>query len=241
LALAKFFAVEPRPTGAHRSTRASRSAGWAIAHVTGSKSPSDTDSKSQAALAWGWILHSAKGRSGETLPSLGPVTFTVPDAHLLALEAHEGQVDKQGRDYYLAHLLPIAEALRPYGPHAEMAGALHDSVEDTRDHPDLARRYDFDRLRVLGVPDIVVEAIDAVTRRPGEPYISGLIYRSAAHPLGRLVKLADNKHNLAANDELAKRDPERARSLREGRYRPARRILLAAEAADLLHGRRIIV
>jgi hypothetical protein len=52
--------------------------------------------------------------------------------------------------------------------------------------------------------------------------------------------LADNKQNLAANDELAKSDPERARSLREGRYRPARRILLAAEAADLVHGRRIL-
>ena len=150
-------------------------------------------------------------------------------------------MDEQGRDYYLAHLLPIAEALRPYGPNAEMAGVLHDIVEDTRDHADPARRYDLDRLRTLGVPEIVVEAIDAVTRRPGEPYISGLIYRSAAHPLGRLVKLADNKHNLAASDELARSNPDRARSLREGRYRPARRILLAAEAADLEHGRRILV
>jgi len=175
------------------------------------------------------------------LPNLGPVAFTVPDAHLLALEAHDGQVDKRGRDYYLAHLLPIAEALRPYGPHAEMAGALHDIVEDTRDHPDPARRFDLHRLRALGVPEIVVEAIDAVTRRPGEPYMSGLIRRSAAHPLGRLVKLADNKHNMAANDELARTDPERARSLREGRYRPARRILLAAEAADPVHGRRVLV
>jgi (p)ppGpp synthase/HD superfamily hydrolase len=169
------------------------------------------------------------------------VAFTVPDAHLLALAAHEGQVDKQGRDYYLAHLLPIAEALRPYGSHAEMAGALHDIVEDTRDHPDPARRYDLDRLRSLGVPEIVVEAIDAVTRRPGEPYISGLIYRSAAHPLGRLVKLADNKHNLDASADLARSDPEAARKLREGRYRPARRILLAAEAADRVHGRRVLV
>jgi (p)ppGpp synthase/HD superfamily hydrolase len=174
------------------------------------------------------------------VPSLGFVTFTVPDAHLLALAAHEGQVDKQGRDYYLAHLQPIAEALRPYGPHAEMAGALHDIVEDTRDHPDPARRYDLDRLRGLGVPEIVVEAIDAVTRRPGELYISGLIQRSAAHPLGRLVKLADNKHNLTANAQLARSDPEGARRLREGRYRPARRILLAAEAADHVHGRRIL-
>jgi (p)ppGpp synthase/HD superfamily hydrolase len=169
------------------------------------------------------------------------VGFTVPDAHLLALHAHEGQVDEQGRDHYLAHLRPVAEALRPHGPHAEMAGALHDIVEDTRDHPDPARRYDLGRLRGLGVPEVVVEAIDAVTQRPGEPYMSGLIRRAAAHPLGRLVKLADNAHDLAANAALAEVDPDKARSLREGRYRPARRILLAAEAADRGHGRRVLV
>jgi len=169
------------------------------------------------------------------------VAFTVPDAHLLALQAHEGQVDKQGRDYYLAHLMPIAEALRPYGPLAEMAGVLHDIVEDTRDHPDPARRYDADRLRSLGVPEPVVEAIDAVTRRPGEAYISGYIRRAAGHSLGRLVKLVDNKHNLDAAAALAAIDPDKARTLREGRYRPARRILLAAEAADRVHGRRVLV
>ena len=167
--------------------------------------------------------------------------FSVASAHLLAMEAHEDQVDKQGRDYYLYELVPIADAARPYGKRAEMVAVLHHIVEDTRDHPDPARRYDLDRLRVLGVPEVVVEAIDAVTRRPGEPYISGLIRRSAAHPLGRLVKLADNAHNLATNAELAEVDPDKARSLREGRYRPARRILLAAEAADRGHGRRILV
>jgi hypothetical protein len=169
------------------------------------------------------------------------VAFTVPDAQLLALRAHEGQVDDHGRDHYLAHLVPIAEALRPYGPHAEMAGLLHDVVVRTRDLPDPARRYDPDRLRALGVPDVVVEAIDAVTRRPGEPYISGLIHRSAAHPLGRLVTLVHNKQDLAAAEELATADPEAARRAREGRLRPARRILLAAEASDRDHGRRILV
>ena len=92
--------------------------------------------------------------------------FTVPDAHLLALHAHQGQVDKQGRDYYLAHLRPIAEALRPHGPHAEMAGALHDIVEDTRDHPDPARRYDFARLRPSASPR---SSSRPSTRSPGAP------------------------------------------------------------------------
>ena len=43
-----------------------------------------------------------------------------------------------------------------------MAGALHDILEDPREHPDPARRHDLDRLRSLDVPEIVVEAIDAV-------------------------------------------------------------------------------
>jgi hypothetical protein len=169
------------------------------------------------------------------------VPFTVPDAHLLALQAHAGHVDTRDRDYYLAHVLPIAQALRRYGPHAEMAGALHAIIDGTRDHPDPARRYDLGRLRALAVPEMVIEAIDAVTPRPGEPYISGLIRRCAAHPLGRLVALIDNSHTLAGTDELATNDPERARRLRDGRYRPARRILLTAEAADPVHGRRILV
>jgi hypothetical protein len=150
-------------------------------------------------------------------------------------------VDERGRDYYLARLRPLAEALRPYGTLAEMAGVLRDIVADTRDLPDPDHRYDIDRLRGLGVPEPVVGAIDAVTRRPGEAYISGYIRRAAAEPLGRLVELIDNKLNLDAAAALAATDPDKARTLREGRYRPARRILLAAEAADRDHGRRVLV
>ncbi|MGY1846738.1 phosphohydrolase [Blastococcus sp. SYSU DS1021] len=167
--------------------------------------------------------------------------FTLPDAHLLALEAHEGQVDEDGRDHYLAQLRPLAEALRPFGPEAEMAGVLKDVVAGTRSHPDPARRYDLDRLRALGVPGVVVEAIDAGTPRPGEPYLSGFVRRVAAHPLARLVKLVENKADLAATERLAGTDPDRARTLREGRYRPVRRMLLSAEAADRVHGHRILV
>ena len=163
--------------------------------------------------------------------------FTVASAHLLAMEAHEGQVDKDGRDYYLRHLLPLAEAAQPYGKHAEMAAVLHRVIEDTRDHPDVTRRYDVDRLRALGVPEEVVRALDSVTQRPGESYLGGVIQRSAADRLGRLIKLLENKRALDEARALAATDPGKARSLREGRHLPARRILLKAEAAD---GHRIL-
>jgi hypothetical protein len=170
-------------------------------------------------------------------PSLDLVLFTVASAHLLAMEAHEGRVDELGRDYYLYRLLPLAEAAVPYGVLAEMAAVLHRVIEDTRDHPDVTRRYDVDRLRAVHVPEEVIQAIDAVTQRPGERYLGGVIQRSAADRLGRVVALLDNKRELDQTLALAGTDPDRARSLREGRYLPARRILLKAEAAD---GRRIL-
>lgn len=158
--------------------------------------------------------------------------FTVASAHLLAMEAHESQVDEDGGDYYLHLLVPVAEAARPYGALAEMAAVLHRVIEDTRDHPDVTRRYDVDRLRALEVPEEVVRAIDAVTRRPGERFLGGVIQRSASDRLGRLIALLNNKLDLDRTLDLATTDPERARRLREGRYLPARRILLKVEAAD---------
>jgi hypothetical protein len=159
------------------------------------------------------------------------VLFTVASAHLLAMEAHEGQVDEDGGDFYLHRVVPLAEAARPYGTHAEMAAVLQRIIEDTRDHPDVTRRYDADRLRALEVPEEVVRAVDALTQRRGERYLGSLIQRSAADPLGRLIALLDNKRDLDATLDLARTDPDKARRLREGRYLPARRILLKAEAA----------
>lgn len=143
--------------------------------------------------------------------------FGVEDAARLAEVAHAGQVDKQGRVYFDAHLVPVAAALEQFGPEAAMAGYLHDIIEDTDYTPAL--------LAAAGVPDEVIAAVVAVTRVPGEEY-SKLIERAAAHPLGRLVKLADNCLNVASNPGLAKTDPDRARRMLEERYLPARARLL---------------
>ena len=144
--------------------------------------------------------------------------MTPDDVADFARRAHAGQVDQQGRDYFEHHLVPVAALLRPFGDDAATAGLLHDVLEDT---PATA-----DDLRALGVPDAVVAAVESVTRRDDEPY-EALIERAAAHPLGRLVKLADNWHNLSSNDELARQDPEKAARLRE-RYEAARTRLTAA-------------
>jgi hypothetical protein len=66
---------------------------------------------------------------------------------------------------------------------------LHDTVENEGD------RVSFDRLRQEGFPEEIVQAIDCLTRRDGEPY-AAMIERIAPNPLARRVKLADLTDNL---------------------------------------------
>ncbi|MET3962825.1 (p)ppGpp synthase/HD superfamily hydrolase [Marmoricola sp. OAE513] len=142
------------------------------------------------------------------------------EVRAFAREKHGAQKDKQGRDYYDGHLRPIAEALRPFGEDAEAAGWLHDVLEDTP-----AEAVD---LVAAGVPAHVVAAVESVTKREDEKDYLDLIARSAADPLGRLVKLADNSWNILSNPALAATEPERAAAMLNQKYLPARELLLAA-------------
>jgi len=137
----------------------------------------------------------------------------------LARSAHANQTDKLGRDYFEAHLAPIAAGLRDFGPAAELAGWLHDIIEDTH--------HDVNSLRAAGVPDEVIVAVESVTKIEGEPY-ERLIDRACANPLGRVVKLVDNAWNLISAPRLSKLTPGVAEDLVRRKYRPARATLLAA-------------
>lgn len=139
-------------------------------------------------------------------------------AESLARAAHSGQVDKQGRDYATHHLAPVAALLAPFGAEAVAAGWLHDIIEDTD--------TTFADLRMAGFSAWVVNAVDSVTRREGESY-TGMLYRAADDPGGRLVKLMDNWVNLNGLDDLAVVDAVKAASLRK-RYLASRVVLLAA-------------
>ena len=141
-----------------------------------------------------------------------------PEVLAMTRRAHDGQVDRQGRNYYHSHLLPIARLLLPYGVDAATAGLLHDVVEDTA--------LTLDDLVEAGVGAAVVRAVGSVTRRADESY-DELVGRACADPLGRLVKLADNWHNLTGLDDLAVVDPATAARLRV-RYLRARERLSAA-------------
>ena len=103
----------------------------------------------------------------------------------IAARAHAGQVDKAGRSY-LAHPLRVAARVVDAGDEVVAAALLHDVVEDgALTVEDLAR---------AGVPGRVVEAVDQLTRRPGEAY-SAAVRRAAAHPVAAIVKRADIADN----------------------------------------------
>ncbi|HMB89661.1 MAG TPA: HD domain-containing protein [Rhodothermales bacterium] len=102
----------------------------------------------------------------------------------LAVEAHQGQRDKAGMPYILH---PLRMMLRMVTPEDKMVAVLHDVVEDTA--------WTLDALRKQGFPEIVIEAVDGLTRRRKESY-DAFIARAARHPLARRVKLADLEDNL---------------------------------------------
>lgn len=139
---------------------------------------------------------------------------TVDDAEKLATRAHWGQ--KYGDQPYIVHPRDVARRVAANGPHAVMAAWLHDVVEDTH--------YTLDDLRNAGYPAEVVDTVDAVTQRDNEPYLE-FVARAARHPLGRVIKLADNASNTDALHTV--RNVERRERLRR-KYDEARPILFLA-------------
>jgi hypothetical protein len=149
-----------------------------------------------------------------------PSEPTVDDAVALATRLHAGQLDKVGEEYIghplrvMGHVARTAPAADVDVDHAQMAAALHDVVEDTDTTvEDLAR---------LGYPADVVDAVDALSRRPGEP-TEDYLARVAANQLAVVVKRADMADNgdparlvrlpAADADRLARRYAGRRRLL----------------------------
>lgn len=108
-------------------------------------------------------------------------------ARAIAERAHGLQVDKAGRRY-IDHPRRVAERLEAASaPASAIAAAwLHDVLEDTA--------LEADDLRAEGIPDEVVTAVEAVTKRPGQDARS---YAAAvlASPIGLEVKEADLDDN----------------------------------------------
>ncbi|MEM1262745.1 MAG: HD domain-containing protein [Pseudomonadota bacterium] len=109
---------------------------------------------------------------------------TLERAIEIAVDAHRNQVDKAGFPYILH---PLRVMLAVSGSEEQMAALLHDVVEDSA--------WTLEQLAAEGFAEAVVTAVDALTKRRGESRIDAA-HRAAAHPIARVVKLADNADNM---------------------------------------------
>jgi len=139
----------------------------------------------------------------------------------IAARAHRGQVDKAGLPYIL-HPLRVMLALDT--PEGQMAGVLHDVVEDTS--------VTLDDLKRAGFSHAVVNAVDAVSRRDGETYEKFISRIIAAGTLAIRVKLADVMDNMSI-PRITVLAPNEAASMTK-KYVAARKRLVDALGADKL-------
>lgn len=122
-----------------------------------------------------------------------------------------GQTDKAGKPYinHPAHVASLVSS-----DEEKAVAWLHDVVEDTD--------TTLDNLRGAGLSEDVVQAVDAMTHREGEDYLTVYIPRIACNSLARSVKLADLSHNMDVSrlPQVTTADLERVE-----KYQKAREIL----------------
>ncbi len=100
-------------------------------------------------------------------------------AETLARWAHKSQKDLSNVEY-VRHLERVVTRLDACGDHVMTVGWLHDIVEDTV--------VELQDLRDMGFSAETVEAVDAITHRPGEP-LESYWTRVKANPTALVVKL----------------------------------------------------
>lgn len=135
----------------------------------------------------------------------------IDKAATIAARAHHGQVRKDGTPYF-CH--PVRVAIRVDGKLAGTVALLHDVLEDTD--------VTLGDLAAEGFSQEVLDAVWALTKRPGEKY-SAFILRCKVNELARKVKLADIEDNLADQSAL---EPDEAAFLSK-RYHKALEVLNA--------------
>ena len=140
-------------------------------------------------------------------------TLTLADVDALAARAHADQFDKIGVPY-INHVRAVSAGLAPFGVGLQMAGLLHDTLEDTTLTPEL--------LLAAGVPSSVVTLVRKVTNRAGVAY-EDMLDRIRVDYSATLLKVSDNAHN-SLPERAAQLPPDQRRRLTE-KYRHARSVL----------------
>ena len=112
--------------------------------------------------------------------------ITVEDALRIALKAHEGQKDLDGNPVILH---PMAVAVAGRNREEQVAGLLHDVVEDTG--------MTFDDLLRVGVDETIVDALRLLTHTDDmtyEEYVNRIA--TSGNDIALHVKYNDLQHNL---------------------------------------------
>jgi (p)ppGpp synthase/HD superfamily hydrolase len=129
-------------------------------------------------------------------------------AACFAQDAHKGQVDDDGRDYFTAHVLEVARLVSLVGGSTEMVQAayLHDTLEDTNTtYDDLVFHFGAE------VAGLVHEVTHEGTKDEYGYYFPRLKSRDAV-----VIKLCDRASNLMRFDSWS--DERKAQYLRKTRF-----------------------
>lgn len=119
----------------------------------------------------------------------------IEDAILHAVEVHRGEVGADGAPRIL-HPLRVMLALRT--EEERTAGVLHEVLESSDRGPG--------DLEEAGYPEEVVEAVDCLTRREGEPHEAHL-ERITSSTLACRVRIADLEDEMDASGPGSWREP----------------------------------
>lgn len=111
-------------------------------------------------------------------------TELLDKAIALAQTAHANQVDKAGGPY-IGHPLRVMNSLSSYTE--KIVGVLHDSIEDSE--------LTLKDLENAGFPHEVLEAIEAITKKPHEDY-QVYLNRVMSNVIALRVKIADLLDNM---------------------------------------------
>ena len=136
----------------------------------------------------------------ESLQPKIPTFYTLSSldiAIMIAVEAHAGQVDKQGAPYIL-HVLRVGA--RGITREEQICGILHDLMEDVP-------TYDIRKIITIFGPEIY-EALLCLTHNKDESY-NDYIDRCITNPISRNVKRHDLLDNQSRLEGLPKGDQVR--------------------------------
>lgn len=116
----------------------------------------------------------------------------------IAVTAHLGQFRRDRKTPYINHPLRVADRLHKESDYVIAAGWLHDVIEDTEESEE--------SLLAAGIPERVVRAVVALTKRPGAETYDEYLSRVAFDEIARKVKIADLIDNLADSPSPAQLD-----------------------------------